>query len=74
MLIVSLILLSSGALLDVKIERYLCRLDIVDNVPFGAPTLGPEKTEKPLKRTERDGYIVKIKEASGTGEDNVYRG
>ena len=53
-------------------ERYLRRLDIVDNTPFGAPGGGAEKTEKLLKRLEKDGYVIKIKEASGTGEDDVY--
>lgn len=53
-------------------ERYLRRLDILDNVPFGAPASGAEKTEKLLKRMEKDGYLLKIKEASGTGEDDVY--
>lgn len=53
-------------------ERYLRRLGIEDNAPMGAPGGGQEKTEKLLKRIEKDGYIVKIKEASGTGEDDVY--
>jgi len=72
-LIVSLIMLSGGQLPDAKMERYLRRLTIEDNAPFGAPGGGIDKTEKVLKRIEKDGYIVKIRESSGpSGEDDVF--
>lgn len=31
-----------------------------------------DKTEKLMKRLERDGYIVRIRESTGTGEDDIY--
>lgn len=49
-------------------ERYLRRLKIYDTTPI------PEynKTDKLMKRLEKDGYLLKIKESTGTGEDDVY--
>lgn len=70
-LLISLISLSGGSLPDAKMERCLKRLEIEDNAPMGAPGGGSEKTEKLLKRMERENYIVKVKETSGTGEDDV---
>ena len=49
-------------------DRYLRRLGMEDNTPV--PNY--EKTEKLLKRLERDGYVFKVKEGTGTGEDDVY--
>lgn len=66
-LLVSLIMLSRGQLPDAKMERYLRRLGIEDNTPIR----GYDKTEKLLKRMERDGYIVKIKESAGNGEEDI---
>jgi hypothetical protein len=36
------------------------------------PLLEYDRTEKLVKRMERDGYILKVKESSGTGDDDVY--
>jgi DNA-binding PadR family transcriptional regulator len=36
------------------------------------PILEYDRTEKLVKRMERDGYIVKVKESTGTGDDDVY--
>lgn len=67
-LLVSLIRLSGGALPDAKIERSLKRLQMEDETPF----VDYEKTEKLMKRLEKDGYVVRVKESTGTGEDDVY--
>nr|POE88221.1 hypothetical protein CFP56_11450 [Quercus suber] len=69
-LLVSLISLSGGTLPDAKMERYLRRLNIQDNTPLVDSELC--KTEKLFKRLERDGYIMKTKENTGTGEEDVY--
>nr|POF17364.1 non-structural maintenance of chromosomes element 3 like [Quercus suber] len=69
-LIVSLISLSGGTLPDAKMERYLRRLNIQDNTPLADSELA--KTEKLFKKLERDGYVMKTKESSGTGEEDVY--
>ncbi|KAF2160449.1 hypothetical protein M409DRAFT_70417 [Zasmidium cellare ATCC 36951] len=66
--LVSMIRLSGGALPDAKMERSLQRLQMEDNTPV----VDFEKTEKLMKRLEKDGYIVRIKESTGTGEDDVY--
>lgn len=47
-------------------ERYLTRLNLQDNTPLD----GFEKTERLLKRVEKDGYVVKVKESAG-GEETV---
>ena len=67
-LLISLIALVGGNLPDAKMERYLRRLQIEDN----APVDGFEKTEKLVKRLERDGYVFKVKETTGAGDDDVY--
>lgn len=66
--IISIIRLSGGALPDAKMERSLKRLQMEDETPV----VDYEKTEKLMKRLEKDGYIVRIKESTGTGEDDVY--
>lgn len=66
--LVSLIRLSGGALPDAKMERSLKRLQMEDETPV----VDYEKTEKLMKRLEKDGYIVRIKESTGTGEDDIY--
>ena len=53
---------------DTKMDRYLRRLGMEDNTPVDSHP----KTENLLKRMEREGYIVKIRESTGTGEDDVY--
>lgn len=67
-LVVSLIILSGGTMLDSKLERYLRRLQMEDTTPVD----DFEKTEKLFKRMEREGYVVKVKENSGTGDDEMY--
>lgn len=49
-------------------DRYLRRLNMEDATPVD----GCEKTEKLLKRLERDGYVLKVKESTGTGEEDVF--
>ena len=49
-------------------DRYLRRLQMEDNTPIDSHS----KTENLLKRLEKDGYVVKIKESTGTGEEDVY--
>ena len=48
-----------------KLERYLKRVN-ADN-----HCLGGEKTEKILKRMEREGYVFKVRERDGGGEESV---
>ena len=66
-LLTTLIALSGGSLSDAKMSRHLARLDILDN----SPVEGFERTEKLLKRLERDGYVVKVRETLGTGDEDV---
>ncbi|KAF2860719.1 MAGE-domain-containing protein [Piedraia hortae CBS 480.64] len=67
-MLVSLITLSGGALPDSKLDNYFRRLGLDD----ATPVAGHEKTEILFKRLEKDGYIVKIKESTGAGEDDTY--
>lgn len=67
-ILVSLILLSGGSLNDAKMEQYLRRLGLEDNTPIQ----DCERTEKLMKRLEKDGYVIKIRESTGTGEDDIY--
>lgn len=64
--VISVIYLSPrGMIPEPKLERYLKRVN-ADNY-----CLGGEKTEKILKRMERDGYVVKVRERDGGGEESV---
>ena len=65
--LVSLISLSGGSLPEAKLERYLRRLGMEDNTPVS--THG--KTEALLKRLEKEGYLVKVKEMATAGEEDV---
>lgn len=65
--LVALIALSGGALPEAKLERYLRRLGMEDKTPVA----GHGKTEQLLKRMEREGYLVKVKEAATAGEEDV---
>lgn len=67
-LLVSLISLSGGSLPDAKMERCLTRLQMEDRTPLTEY----DRTEKLIKRMEKDGYIMKVKESSGTGDDDIY--
>ncbi|KAF2210892.1 hypothetical protein CERZMDRAFT_113044 [Cercospora zeae-maydis SCOH1-5] len=66
--LVSLILLSGGTLPDTKMERYLRKLGIDDRTTLA----GYEKNEQLMRRLEKDGYLYKLKESTGTGEDDTY--
>ncbi|KAK5173933.1 uncharacterized protein LTR77_002614 [Saxophila tyrrhenica] len=66
-MLVSLILLSGGQLPDAKMDRYLRRLGLEDATPVD----GYEKTEKLMKRMEKDGYVLKVRENAGNGEEDV---
>ena len=64
--IVSIIYLCQGSRIsEGKLERYLKKCNADNYAPGG------EKTEKVLKRMERDGYIVKIKEREVGGEETI---
>ncbi|MCJ1426482.1 hypothetical protein MMC29_004385 [Sticta canariensis] len=64
--IISLISLSPrGTIAESRLERHLKRMN-ADNY-----VLNGEKTEKVLKRMEREGYIVKVRERDGGGEESV---
>lgn len=71
--VVSLIYLNGGMLPDAKMERYLKRVNIEDAAAQNIVNIlnsGGDKTEKLLKRTEKDGYVIKVKDNS-TGEEVV---
>ena len=66
-LLVALIMLGGGQVAQAKMERYLRRLGLEDRTPVP----GSEKTEKLLKRLEREGYIREIREKATQGEEDV---
>ncbi|KAF7190152.1 Non-structural maintenance of chromosome element 3 [Pseudocercospora fuligena] len=66
--LVSAIMMAGGQLNNDKMERYLQRLKIDDQTPV----VDYEKNERLMKRMEKDGYIARVKESSGTGEDDIY--
>ncbi|MCJ1265524.1 hypothetical protein MMC22_005404 [Lobaria immixta] len=64
--IISIISLSPrGTIAESRLERHLKRMN-ADNY-----VLNGEKTEKVLKRMEREGYIVKVRERDGGGEESI---
>lgn len=64
--IISIISLSPrGTIAESRLERHLKRMN-ADNY-----VLNGEKTEKIFKRMEREGYIVKVRERDGGGEESV---
>lgn len=65
--LIALIALSGGSLPDMKMERYISKLGMSDLSPLNEN----EKTEFLFKRLIKDGYIVRSKESTGTGEDDV---
>lgn len=65
--LIALISLSGGALPEAKMERYLRRLGMEDQTPV----TGYAKTEQLLKRMEKEGYLLKVKEAATAGEEDV---
>lgn len=66
--LVSLILLSGDRLPDTKMDRFLRKLGIDDRTTVP----GYEKNEQLMKRLEKDGYLYKLKESTGTGEDDTF--
>ena len=70
--IVSCIMLSGGTLSDSRLDRYLSRANVNEVTPFAQSSMSVaiDKTEKLLKRMERDGYIVKVRDNSG-GDETV---
>ena len=70
--VIALILLSGGTLPDGKLDRYLKRVNVDETTPFADSMAysGIDKTDKLLKRMEKDGYIVKIRDTS-TGEETI---
>lgn len=65
--IVALISLSGGQLNDSKLERYMKRVHLEDSTPVE----GYEKPAMLMKRMEKDGYIVRIRETGPGGEEDV---
>ncbi|KAI4735876.1 MAGE-domain-containing protein [Aureobasidium sp. EXF-12298] len=71
--VVSLIYLNGGMLPDGKMERYLKRVNVEDAAAQNSVSIlssGGDKTEKLLKRMEKDAYIIKIRDNS-TGEEVI---
>ncbi|KAH0285182.1 MAGE-domain-containing protein, partial [Aureobasidium sp. EXF-3399] len=71
--VVSLIYLNGGMLPDGKMERYLKRVDVEEAAAQNSVNIlnsGGDKTEKLLKRMEKDGYVIKVRDNS-TGEEVV---
>jgi hypothetical protein len=71
--VVSLIYLNGGMLPDGKMERYLKRVNVEDAAAQNSVSIlssGGDKTEKLLKRMEKDAYIIKVRDNS-TGEEVV---
>ena len=65
--IVAVISLCGGSLNDSKLERYMKRMRLDD----ATPVEGYEKPALLIKRMEREGYIVRIKETGPGGEEDV---
>ncbi|KAH0384512.1 MAGE-domain-containing protein, partial [Aureobasidium melanogenum] len=71
--VVSLIFLNNGMLPDAKLERYLKRVNVEEAAAQNSINImatGGDKTEKLLKRMEKDGYVFKIRDNS-SGEETV---
>lgn len=70
--VISLIFLSGGSLPDNKLDRHLKRANVDETTPFtNSNAFGAlDKTEKLLKRMEKDGYVVKIRDTS-SGEETI---
>lgn len=65
--IVAVISLCGGTLNDSKLERYMKRMHLDD----ATPVEGYEKPALLIKRMEREGYIVRVKETGPGGEEDV---
>ncbi|KAI1171283.1 MAGE protein [Nemania sp. FL0916] len=62
--IISLITLSSGELSDMKLRRYLTRLNASQNLPM-------DKTDQVLQKLIRQGYLDKVVERVEGDEDSI---
>lgn len=64
--VVSIVYLSQGARIsEGKMERYLARCDA------GEYVLGGEKIDNVLKKMERQGYIIKVRDREPGGEETI---
>lgn len=70
--VVALILLSGGALSDSRLDKYLKRASVDDTTTYSGSAAynGLDMRERLLKRMEKDGYVVKIRDTS-TGEETI---
>lgn len=68
--IVSIIVLSGGTLPENKLERYLTRANVNEITPFTNSLVSGalDKTDKLLKKMEKDGFIVRVRDTSGGDE------
>lgn len=68
--IVSCIMLSGGSINETKLDRHLTRANVHEHTPFTSTIMlsALDKTEKLLKKMEKDGFIVKVKDTSGGDE------
>lgn len=67
-ILVALVSLSGGMLAETRLDRYLSRLGLAESTPLH----GAEKPEQLLKRMEKDGYLVKVREKIGvSGEEEI---
>ncbi|PNS20085.1 hypothetical protein CAC42_5535 [Sphaceloma murrayae] len=72
--IVSVIMLSGGTLAETKLERYLTRANVNETTPFTNSIAfnALDKTEKLVKKMEKDGLIIKVKDNSSGDETIEY--
>ncbi|KAI0008657.1 MAGE-domain-containing protein [Xylariaceae sp. FL0662B] len=63
-MIISLIVLSGGELSDMKLKRYLTRLNASQNLPM-------DRTDNVLQKIVRQGYVDKVVEKSDGGDDDM---
>ncbi|KAK5654407.1 hypothetical protein OQA88_7317 [Cercophora sp. LCS_1] len=72
-MIISIITLSGGELSDPRLRRHLTRLNALEFMPSSNPNnpeSPSEKTELVLQRMVRQGYLVKLVENKGHGDDD----
>jgi melanoma-associated antigen len=63
-MIIALITANGGSLSEQRLDRYLRRMNADESTPVG-------RKDDVLKRMEKDGYVVKVKETSVDGGDTV---
>ncbi|KAK0669562.1 MAGE family-domain-containing protein [Cercophora samala] len=72
-LIISLITISGGELSDPRLRRHLARLNAAEYMPSlnpNDPANPTEKTEVLLQRMVKQGYLVKMMDNRGAGDDD----